>query len=249
MEIIRIANGDYGKYEDLLLYRDSLRKEAEQFFIDYIRQFGELINKVYEKKIECIRLKKAISFIQAAINKNGFADSAELDEYLSRVMEEYNKKLEMMINDYNAVKNSGTVPEYEVLKIKKIYRRIAKQIHPDICPVISQHPELEELWNRVQIAYNHNNLKDIEELEVLINKALDDAGIESVDVLIPDIEEKIEEIQLEIDKIISTDPYLYGELLGDEEAVREKTGELENELEEYEEYKEELQKHLDSLLN
>ncbi|MBR4765175.1 MAG: hypothetical protein IK085_00250 [Clostridia bacterium] len=248
MEIIRIANGDYGKYEDLLLYRDSLRKEAEQYFIEYIRQFGELINKVYEKKIECIKLKKAISFVQASINKNGFADIGELNEYLSRVMEEYNKKLEMMVNDYNAVRNSGTAPEYEVLKIKKIYRRIAKQIHPDICPVISQHPEFGELWNRVQIAYSHNNLKEIEELEVIISKALEDAGIESVDVLIPDIYEKIKEVESEIEKITSTDPYLFGELLRDDEAVREKTEELEEELAEYEEYRQSLQEHLDSIL-
>lgn len=248
MEIIRIANGDYGKYEDLLLYRDSVKKEAEQYLMEYIRQFGDLINKIYEKKIECIRLKKAISFVQAAINKNGFADRNELNDYLSCVMEEYNKKLEMMINDYKAVKDSGTVPDYEVLKIKKIYRRIAKQIHPDICPVISQHPEFEELWNRVQIAYNHNNLKDIEELEVIINKALEDAGIESIDVLIPDIEEKIKEIESEIKKITSTDPYLYGELLMDDDAVRKKAEDLEEELAEYEEYRQELQEHLDSIL-
>ncbi len=248
MEIIRIANGDYGRYEELLLYRDSLKKEAEQYLIDYIREFGEMINKGFEAKIACIRLKKAISFVQAAINNGGFVNQDELQQYLEGVMSEYNRQLKDMIDRHNACKSAGTASEYDILKIKKIYRRIAKQIHPDICPVVKSHPEFEELWNRVQIAYNHNNLKDLEELEFLINKALEDAGIDSVDVLIPDIDEKIREVEAEIGKIRTTDPYLYKDLLNDKDAVDEKNTELREELEEYLSYKNELQTYLDSIL-
>ena len=53
MEIVHIAAGDYPKYESLLLQRDQLKKEALQYRRAYIREFGELINKVFENKIEC----------------------------------------------------------------------------------------------------------------------------------------------------------------------------------------------------
>lgn len=249
MEIIRVANGDYGRYEDLLLYRDSLSREAELYLIAYINEFGELINKVFEAEIECIRLKKSIAYVQAAINSGGFVNREELDEYLNNVMSDYYRQLEDMINQQKACKKSHTVSEYDILKIKKIYRRIAKQIHPDICPVIQQHPEFAELWNRVQIAYNHNDLKNLEELEFLINKALEDAGIDSVDVLIPDIDEKIKEVEAEIEKIRTTDPYLYRDLLNDDDAVKEKKRELKEKLEEYQNYKIELQTYLDTIID
>lgn len=77
---------------------------------------------------------------------------------------------------------------------------------------------------------------------------LEDAGVDSVNVIIPDIDEKIKEVEAEIENIRSTDPYLYRELLNDSGAVNEKTEELEEELKEYIDYKNELQSYLDSIL-
>ena len=61
-EIIRVKNSAYSRYEELLLRRDELRKEAFQLERQYVRTFGDLILQVFEKKIECIRKNKTIEF-------------------------------------------------------------------------------------------------------------------------------------------------------------------------------------------
>ena len=53
------------------------------------------------------------------------------------------------------------------------------------------------------------------------------------ELLFPDINEKIEQLKAEIRKITTTDPYMYKYFLDDEDAVEEKTGEYNKEIEEY----------------
>ena len=55
--IIKVKNASYARYEELLLRRDAVKKRAFQYGQEYTRTFGELILKVFEKKIECIRKK------------------------------------------------------------------------------------------------------------------------------------------------------------------------------------------------
>lgn len=54
-DIIKVKNTAYSKYEEVLLRRDNLRKEAEHYHMEYLRVFGDLITEDFEKKIECIR--------------------------------------------------------------------------------------------------------------------------------------------------------------------------------------------------
>ena len=62
MEIIKVRNADYARYEELLLERDGLRKEAYITHGMYVKEFGELILGVFEKQIACIRKKKQIDY-------------------------------------------------------------------------------------------------------------------------------------------------------------------------------------------
>ena len=48
-----------------------------------------------------------------------------------------------------------------------------KQIHPNINPMVADSEELQSLWQRTVIAYNWNDLRLLEELEVLVDKALE----------------------------------------------------------------------------
>ena len=84
MEIVHIAAGDYPKYESLLLQRDQLKKEALLYRRAYIHEFGKLINQVFEKKIECIRIKKSIAFCLLAKNHGKKPDIAAMNMLNSR---------------------------------------------------------------------------------------------------------------------------------------------------------------------
>ena len=108
--------------------------------------------------------------------------------------------------------------------------------------------ELKELWQRLKIAYECNNLKEMQETEVLINAVIKKLNVGDLELEIPDIEEKIAELLKEIEDIKSKDPYQYRYLLDDKEAVEDKKKALADELKEYEEYSAKLEAVLDELM-
>ena len=98
-EIIKSTDNRYSEYETLLFLRDKLRKEAYAWKNRYLAEFGNLITAVFEQKIACIKKKKTISFCQMAVNRGKPVDQAELQNYLSQEMKEYNRKLSEMIQE------------------------------------------------------------------------------------------------------------------------------------------------------
>lgn len=247
-EITHVKNSSYARYEELLMRRDNVQKEAFQWDKEYIRVFGDKILKIFELKLTCIRKKKAISYCQAVANHGGVVDQYELQKYLEKEMAAYQAELEAMIRDNEAAKNSQEIPEIEVLEIKKIYRRLAKKLHPDINPNTSKVDELIDLWGRISVAYKCNSLKDMKELEVLAMAALKSLGKSGNIVDIPDIDEKIKELEAEIDKIRSTDPYMYRFILEDVEAINAKNSSLIEEYTSYEDYDRQLDDILQGLM-
>lgn len=240
MDLIKSANSKYTEYENLLLERDQLIKEAGQIWTVYLQLFGRLMADSYEEKLTCIKCKKIISYYQNALNHGGVVDSAAMEQYLEQEMAEYYANLRRMMKENEDAENAGTSTPYEVERAKTLYRRLAKLIHPDINPETDHSPELQELWNRVLIAYHHNDVKELSELEVLARRVLKELGVESVRVDIPDIEEKIEEVRTEIDRITQSEPYSLKYLVEDETAAEKRKSELREELEFYQKYHREL---------
>ncbi len=248
MDIVKATDERYHEYEKLLLERDNYRCLADQYLRAYIREFGQLMTDVFEKKISCIEKKKTIAFCQMYANRGEPVNLNALNGYITAEMAEYRKQLEAMIADNNACKSIGTVSESDLMKIKHIYRSIAKKCHPDIFPATAENDKLRELWNRVVSAYNRNDLKEISELEILVSQALAAEGGNYDNIEIPDIDDKITELEIEINSIISTDPYRYKYLLEDDALVAEKKAELQKELEEYTAYEKDLQDILKTFL-
>ena len=124
---------------------------------------------------------------------------------------------------------------------------VAKILHPDINPETSKDPDLLDLWNRVSVAYKCNNLEEIEELQVLVNKALGEKGIDVSKIVVPDIEEKIKKLEEKINEIITTDPYNYKFILEDKEETEQMIQDFENEKKEYDNYRQELENILSEL--
>ena len=244
MDIIRISNGDHERYEGLLLQRDHLEKEAFTYQQAYIREFGDLTVQAFRLKIDCISLKKSITFCTAAKNRGEKPDTAKLDAYLAAQMAAYHERLNEMMNERDAAQKGKPISFYEVGEIKKIYRRIAKMLHPDLSPLTGEYPELSDLFQRTMIAYQCNDLQELRDLEVLINRALEEKGIEGIEVDIPDLAQRILELESEIGRILSTEPYLYKDLLADAFRIQAKKEELTAEIEEYKAYKEQLEKWL-----
>ena len=240
MDLIKSTDSKYEEYENLLLERDQITKEAGQIWTVYLQLFGKLITDNFEEKLECIKCKKTIAYYQNALNHGGVVDSAAMEKYMEQEMAEYYANLRRMLKDNEDANNAGTSTPYEVARAKTLYRRLAKLIHPDINPETDHSKELQELWQRILIAYHHNDVKELSELEVLVRKVLKELGSEDVKVDIPDIEEKIEALKSEIEGIKQTEPYCLRYLVEDEEAAEKKKTELREELETYQKYHKEL---------
>lgn len=240
MDLIKSTDSKYEEYEKLLLERDQITKEAGQIWTVYLQLFGKLITDNYEEKLECIKCKKTIAYYQNALNHGGVVDSAAMEKYMEQEMAEYYANLRRMLKENEDANNAGTSTPYEVARAKTLYRRLAKLIHPDINPETDHSKELQELWQRILIAYHHNDVKELSELEVLVRKVLKELGSEDVKVDIPDIEEKIEALKSEIEGIKQTEPYCLRYLVEDEEAAEKKKTELREELETYQKYHKEL---------
>lgn len=236
MDIIKAGNTSAGKYEEVLLRRDNLRKEAENYHLQYIREFGDLITEAFEKKIECIRKKKMVTYCQRQVNMGRKVEAARLDAFIETEMAEYRQELESMIRDVKELKDSKTVSESDIRKIKKIYYRLAKMIHPDMHPELAEDETLNGYWQRITVAYTYNQLKELEELEMLVTSYLKKQGVSGEDVSIDDLEDRIAAVEAEIREIIGTNPYLYKSLLEDEAEKLRRKQEYKDEIASYEMY-------------
>ena len=240
MELIRIKNEELERYEAVLMRRDAFRKEAEQIHMQYLSVFGDLMSEVFKQKIECIKKKKMIAYCQRKINQGKMIDMYSLNEYIDLEMAEYRIELDQMIQTIDALKKSGTVTESELRKIKQLYRGIVKMIHPDVRPGFDEDEMIRTFWLDTVIAYRHNDLSKLEELDVMIKAYLQDRNIDVGEIVVENIKEKIEEAEKEITQIISTDPYQYRFILEDPNAVKEKNEELKEELRSFRDYSEQL---------
>jgi len=139
----------------------------------------------------------------------------------------------------------GLFPNTKLRKVKQIYHRIAKKIHPDLNPGLAGDSRISELWERAVVAYDLSNMKDLEEIEVLVDSYLTENGIEQQPVIIVNIEAKIKALEEEINKIITTDPYMFRWLLEDEDLCAEKEKELSDSIAAFKKYRDGLQEVLD----
>jgi hypothetical protein len=245
-ELVRVKNSSYERYEELILRRDNVRKEGFIYEMKYTEVFGELIVVVFEEQLNCVRKKKTIEFCQAAVNHGKDVEQKELQAFVEAQTKKLKDNLEDMVSEYEASKNSTKITDVEQLKIKKIYHTMVKMIHPDINPMVKDSEELQDLWNRTVVAYNCNDLSMLQEVEVLATKVMNSiSGGHQIEIEIPNIEDKIAQLEDEIRKLMDAEPYQYKFLLADRELVEDKKDSLKQELKTYQDYG----KQLDAILN
>ena len=249
MELTRTENRQYEEYEELLLERDRLRKEAGQIWTVYMKTFGQLITEVFEEKVACIRQKKLIGYYQKAANRGQNIDVEALEKLMDSEMAEYQKQLQQLLSDEKRCRESGVSTLYEAERSKVLYRRLVKLLHPDIHPETDREEKLRELWTRIVEAYGKNDVKALSELEVLARAALKELHLDgAISVEIPDLEDRIRDLHKEMERIRTTEPYLYKALVEDPAAVEEKKQELQKELETYRDYHRQLDEAAETIL-
>lgn len=250
-DLLAVDNGfqeRYEEYEELLCKRDQLNKEAASLLIAYTKEFGDMITGNFELKIDCIKKKKMIAFCQRQINCGKGIDADLMNTLIEQEMKIYYHELQDMLIKNKLAKDAKNVSEFRAQRAKKIYRRLAKMLHPDINGKTAENMELRELWERISYAYQISDVDDLEDLEILVRKALEELGEDCFEIAYTDIEDRIERITRQINEILVTEPYIYMDLLCNEEKKAEKKKELEAERKEYQQYLKELTEILDKMI-
>lgn len=240
-ELVNITAERYQEYERQILLRDQLRKEAAGIWLLYMKTFGDRMTESFQLKVECIRIKKEIGFIMQSVNADKTLRMDEMEKYIQREMQAYQKELDQLVQDAEDGLNAKISTEYTTRKVRKLYRSTARMIHPDMHPEAADNAEIMNIWQRTERAYAANDLKEMEELYILAQRAQKGEHVPSISFTVEELEKKNEELKKEIHLIRTTDPYRYIDLLADENAVWEKNEELQQEIDEYENYRTQLE--------
>ena len=230
----------------LVLERDHLInvvcKEIES---DYMEALGSLEAEIYRAECEVRYLKRVMELMQAAVNRREKPDMQEIDEKLKEQYEDYQRVYEAFTkrihqaSDYNSARKKKTESESRNPKntesdgqrIKKLYRKIVKAMHPDLHP--DQSEEAKELFKKALAAYEAGDLKTLIEISGTIEGKSDASAETEVEGLLREkahICKLIKNIKAELQIIKSSYPYAKKELLNDHEKLAQEKEKLKNRL-------------------
>ena len=156
----------------------------------------------------------------------------------------------------NGSKNGGEDGEENLSiaqRIKRLYRKIVKRLHPDVRPDLSEHEK--DLFQQAQTAYERGDLETLEriwqELEGMDapEETFADTpeDIEKMKKILENLKNLVRELQREITSIRSEFPYTMRELLENEELLGEKKAALQRQLQEIREANDSLAETIEQL--
>ncbi|MDU1566032.1 MAG: DnaJ domain-containing protein [Clostridium sp.] len=241
-EELDILNKEYLKiYEEM----EDLNKKKESLESIYMSKLGALIFLKFEKEIEYRKLKKKLNLLIQSKNKNEKIDINKIDDILKLELKSFYKELESIrekMNDSKIYLESPILNDEEVKKIKELFRKLAKKLHPDINKNLTK--EEIELWNKIKEAYENNDLVSLIVLEGIIDniEIKENVSIDSIEENIEKIKNKIEKINIIIKESLNKFPLNLREVINNESFIQSKKDELNKEIKIYKEKINELNK-------
>lgn len=225
----------------LLLERDELQFViCKNIETEYMLKLGSIEYKAYETQCAALRLKRKIELIQAKKNRQEKVTISAIEETLDTEFAEYQKQLDEQINKMNdALKRSKAevLSDEDNKKLKKLYRKIVKTLHPDINPNVSE-AQVNLFDNAVQ-AYKNGDLNTLKIIgEMVGNSPLPEQHKDALTQLNEEkerLQNLLKTIRDSIEQIKSEYPYTMKEIIEDEEQTEQKKKELENILGQYNE--------------
>ena len=225
----------------LLLERDELQFViCKNIETEYMLKLGSIEYKAYEAQCAALRLKRKIDLIQAKKNRQEKIIISAIEETLDEEFAEYQKQLDEQIDKVNAaIKRSKAevLSDEENKELKKLYRKIAKALHPDINPDVSEAQV--QLFDNAVSAYKSGDLGTLRIISEMVgNNPLPEQHKDAMTELVEErerLEGLLESIRESIENIKSEYPYTMKDILEDTKKTEQKKQELESVIEQYNE--------------
>lgn len=219
----------------------------------YCLKLGALEHRTYEAQCKALRLKRKIELIQACVNRQEKIIMSQIEGLLDDEFAEYEAKLEEQIENMNEAlyRSRGEYLTGEESKeLKKLYRNIVKQLHPDVNPDVTE--EQIRLLDNAIVAYKNGDLAAMRIIYEMVGEHdLPDLSQDSLSALAEEskrIEGMVASVRQSISQIKSQYPYTVKEFVEKPEKEAQRRAELKTMLEQYNELIERYNMRLNEML-
>lgn len=237
---------------DLLEEKDYLTYyTCRNIEVDYMLKVGFLESKLLELEVKIEKAKKRIKLIESYINEDKPINNEEIENKLSENFSEIESELNEMKKMVNFAFEYCNTDKYEISEddikeIRDVYRDVLRKLHPDINPNIT--PDERRILFQATQYYEERNLKFLRSLKSLCirEKTLEETvEIDELEKL-QERKKRYEKIRRNIVRSITCMknifPYNQIEFLKDENEVRKKKDEINQEIESFNKIYAELKK-------
>lgn len=228
--------------------------------MDYRIKIGALEYKVFEFQCKILKIKRKVELVQQALNHEKKPDLLRIESVLNQEQADYEQKLEKMkeevLKAMDRNQSMGTLPPEDMEKIKKIYFKVVRKLHPDLNPQIGEKER--KLLLKAVNAFERGSVEDLEIIEVMIKdiEHADPVGThESSESAIAELAKELDrltgiKIRLmeKIQNIENSFPCNQIKFLSNPSEVEKRKSELNAMLDAYEVTYEKYEKHLEILL-
>lgn len=208
---------------------------------DYMLKMGYLEVKAFELQLTFSRMRREISMIQACINRGEPVQPTVIQERLEAEFASFQAKLTEQLNQLDRAlgrAKAESLSEEEAKELKQLYRQLVKAWHPDMNPNLG--PEYAQLFERAVQAYRNGDLVTMRILAVIQGGQDPEVNREKTDSLsywqtkLEETEDLIANYRERMATIRQSYPYLYLEILEDDERLRDRQEEYEELIQQYE---------------
>ncbi|MEN2434069.1 J domain-containing protein [Weeksellaceae bacterium A-14] len=206
----------------------------------YATRIGKYKIELLELQIELKSLKKKIQLCHQYINRGETPDFQAVEKSVSEMVHNAYQEIhseKQKVAWGKAVLSNLKSPE-DSMELRKIFRNVAKKLHPDINPNLSD--EQKDIWHLFHTAYKTGDLDKLKALEIVYatelaqSENLDTLSEEDILLQTATIKQGIREIEEQIQEMERDFPFNIADQIRDDEWVEEQQNLIRKEKEELE---------------
>lgn len=135
---------------------------------EYLLKVGRCEYELLCTQLEVRRLRRTVSLLQAAINRNEAISVPEVEARLAVEYAAWEAQVQEMAAQLQVAvaHRANLMGEKESAELHRLYRSLARRLHPDVNPAAGAHER--RLWQWAKDAYAAGNLHDLRLLDALV---------------------------------------------------------------------------------